>query len=155
MPAQPNKKGYFSFAGKRTPYPDLDVEKGEVVVSANDSQGSLSLIESYWLPNFSIWPHYHKIHSETFYILSGHVEWTIDGETHVMGPGDAVHIRPNTVHSVKVVGGEKMHSLWFNQPAGLEQKEYTSQILTPEQRNDPKVMERISREDDFYLPDAK
>jgi len=150
QPAQPKQKGYFSFAGKRTPYPDRNVEKGEVVVSADDSRGSLALIESYWLPNFAVKPHYHKIRSETFYVLSGHAEWTIDGETHVMGPGDAVHIRPNTVHSVRIVGGKKLHSLWFDQPVGIEPKQYASDNLTPEQQKDPKVIERLNRIDDFY-----
>jgi NIPSNAP/Cupin domain len=37
-------------------------------------------------------------------IVSGKVEWTIGGETRVVKGGDAVHIPPNTVHSVKVVG---------------------------------------------------
>lgn len=155
VPPQRKTGEYFSFTGKRTPYPGGDVEKGEIVVSANDSQGSLSLVESYWLPSFSAPLHYHKTHSETFYILSGHVEWTIGGETHVMGPGDAVHIRPNTVHGVKVVGGEKMHSLWFDQPAGMEEDPNAEANLTPEERNDPKRMEQMLLRDDFHPADAK
>jgi quercetin dioxygenase-like cupin family protein len=144
-----NAKGLFSFAGKRTPYIAPDIEKGEVLVSANDSQGSMSLIESYWLPDFSVPPHHHQAHSETFYIFSGHAEWTIGGETHVMGPGDAVHIRPNTVHSVKVVGGEKLHTLWFNQPAPLPESPSVTSDLTPEERNDSKFMKRIRERVDF------
>ena len=121
----------FSFKGKRTTFKERDVDNIEVVVSSADSEGRISVIESDWLPEFQVEPHYHKRHAETFYIISGNVEWTIGGETHVMGLGDAVHIPPNTVHSVKVVGGKKMHSLMIAEPGGYEEDSVYASSLRP------------------------
>ena len=135
----PAKNPYqrFSFAGKRPTFQEGSIDKIEVVTSAADSEGRISVIESDWLPDFKVEPHYHKRHAETFYIVSGNVEWTIGGETHVMGSGDAVHIPPNTVHSVKVVGGKKMHSLMITEPGGYEENAWNAATYTPEQRKDP------------------
>jgi quercetin dioxygenase-like cupin family protein len=141
---QPKKAGqHFSFTGKRPTFHETNIENIEVVVSAADSEGRMSLIESYWLPAFAVQPHYHKAHVETFYIISGKVEWTIGGETHVMGAGDAVHIPPNTVHSVKVL--EKMHSLMIYQNGGYEELAEAEAALTPEQRKDPKIQALLDK----------
>ena len=40
----------------------------------------------------------HATHCETFYFVSGEVEWTVGGESHRLKAGDAVYIPPNTVH---------------------------------------------------------
>jgi quercetin dioxygenase-like cupin family protein len=46
--------------------------------------------------------HYHKIKDETFYVLSGtlYLETEHEGnkETHLLHPGDIVHIKPNMLH---------------------------------------------------------
>jgi quercetin dioxygenase-like cupin family protein len=138
---------HFSVTGKRPTFHEDDIERIEVVVSGAASEGRVSLIESSWLPSFSVGSHYHKGHAETFYIISGRVEWTIGGETHVMGAGDAVHIPPNTVHSVRVV--ERMHSLMIYQPGGYEDQVAADGTFTPEQRTDPKIRALLDRIGDF------
>lgn len=139
---------HFSFTGKRPTFHEDNIEKIEVVVSAADSEGRMSLVESYWLPAFSVDSHYHKGHAETFYIISGKVEWTIGGITHAMGPGDAVHIPPNTVHSVKTL--ERMHSLMIYQNGGYEDQVAFEAALTPKQRKDPKIEALLTQIGDFH-----
>ena len=52
--------------------------------------------------------HYHKLKDETFYILSGAVEMTIEGETRVMVPGDVIHLAPYTKHTFKAIVHSKI-----------------------------------------------
>lgn len=139
---------HFSFAGKRPTFHEDYIDKIEVVVGGGDSEGRLSLVESIWTPKFSVPPHYHKLHAETFYIISGKVEWTIGGKTQIVGPGDAVHIPSNTVHSVRVI--ESMHSLMFYQPGGYEDQVALEGFYTAEQKKDPKIRAHVNTMTDFY-----
>jgi quercetin 2,3-dioxygenase len=147
--AQAPKKAtqHFSFAGKRPTFQEANIEKIEVVVGGADSEGHLSLVESIWTTKFSVTPHFHKLHGETFYIISGKVEWTIGGRTQVLGPGDAVHIPSNTLHSVRVL--ETMHSLMFYQPGGYEDQVTLEAFYTPAQQKDPKVRAHVNLMTDF------
>lgn len=143
----------FSFRGKRGGFKEASVENVEFVVSGADTEGRLSVIESNWLPSFAAPLHFHKKHTETFYIFSGKVEWTVNGETHVLGAGDAVHIPANTTHSVKVL--EKIHTLWISDPGGLEESLQGAEQYTEAERKDPRVMQRIQQAGDFHIPGAK
>ena len=147
---QPTKAAqHFSFAGKRPGFHEDNIDKIEIVVSSADSEGRMSLIESYWTPKFTARLHYHKTHAETFYIISGQVEWTVGGETHVLKAGDLVHIPPNTVHTVKVVGNESMHSLMIQQPGGYENEGPLENAFTAKEKKDPKVQAVITAGTDF------
>lgn len=141
---------HFSFKGQRPTFHEDKVENIEVIVSAADSEGHLSLIESDWTPEFQVRPHYHKAHHETFYIVSGQVEWTIGGQTRLMKAGDLVHIPPNTIHAVKVVGDEPMHSLMFFQPGGYEETYAIEAMLTRSQQRKKQFQDLIARVGDFY-----
>jgi quercetin dioxygenase-like cupin family protein len=141
---------YFSFSGKRPTFHEDNITKIEVAVTSDTSSGRQSVIESYWQPAFSVEPHFHKKHAETFFIISGQVEWTIGGETHVLNAGDAVHIPPNTVHSVKVVGGKDMHSLMIYEPGDYEGQVNYAATFTPEQRKDPKLRKQLNELSDFH-----
>lgn len=52
--------------------------------------------------------HSHDIADECFLILQGQCEFTIDGETAVLGPGQICFTRPGQKHEVRVVGDEPM-----------------------------------------------
>jgi pimeloyl-ACP methyl ester carboxylesterase/quercetin dioxygenase-like cupin family protein len=141
---------HFSLAGMRPTFVEADIEDIQVVVSSAASEGRLSLIESTWLPGFSVSPHYHTTHAETFYIVSGQAEWTIGGRTHVMNAGDLVHIPANTVHSVKVAGGRSMRSLMFFQPGGYEETAAIEASFTAQERTEPKVRQLLERLGDIH-----
>lgn len=53
--------------------------------------------------------HYHAKHFETFYLLAGEAEWTVNGETHKMKPGDAAYIPANALHSAMTLGTSPTH----------------------------------------------
>lgn len=153
--ATPSLAGpHFSFAGKRATFHEDNIDGIEVVVSGRESEGNMSLIESWWTPAFAVRPHYHTQHAETFYVISGQVEWNIGGEIHVLNAGDLVHIPANVTHSVKVVGKEKMHSLMFYQGGGYEEAVAAEAALTPKQKKDPKIQALLTTLTDFHPVDA-
>ncbi|MGC4027548.1 MAG: cupin domain-containing protein [Steroidobacteraceae bacterium] len=144
---------HFSFTGKRPTFKEEHV-KPEVVVSGADSEGSFSLSDEIWSPSFRVPAHYHKTHAETFYIVSGQVEWTVGGKTQLLKAGDLVHIPAYTVHGVKVVGNEDLRTVMVSQPGGFEEHMWFQESLTPEQLKDPRIRKQLAPLQDFYMPDA-
>lgn len=140
----------FSMSGKRPSFEEDGVTDVEVVVTKAQSEGRYSIMRSRWLATFQVPPHYHREHSETFYVLNGQVEWTVGDETHVLKSGDAVFIPPNTVHSVRVVGGQDMLTLMIYEPGGYEEQADYKMDFTPEELQDPAVIDRIRKKNDFH-----
>jgi quercetin dioxygenase-like cupin family protein len=69
------------------------------LVEADDSGGSVTVFEcrvpaSVQTPA----PHSHDAFEETIYGLEGVSTWTIDGQAHDIGPGDAVCIPRGSIH---------------------------------------------------------
>lgn len=143
---------YFSFVGKRRTFEEDGVTNVEVVVPNDKSEGRYNVITAQWNHDFQVQPHYHKTHSETFYVLDGQVEWTVGGETHVLNKGDAVYIPPNTVHSIRVVGGKPMQNLMIYEPGGYENQTDFRMNYTKEQLKDPEIQRRVRAAGDFNLP---
>lgn len=143
---------YFSFAGKRPTFVEDGVTNVEVVVPNDKSEGRYNIITAQWNADFQVQPHYHKHHSETFYVLDGEVEWTVGGETHILKKGDAVYIPPNTIHSIKVVGGKPIQNMMIYEPGGYEQQADFRMNYTAEELKDPEVKKRIRALGDFNLP---
>lgn len=44
--------------------------------------------------------HHHTVADEVYFVRSGQGRVRVDGETHAIGPGDAVIIRPGQAHKV-------------------------------------------------------
>lgn len=76
--------------------------------------------------------HTHDLGQEIFLILSGRCEFTIDGETEELGPGQMCIALVDQMHSVRVIGDEPMimylsvtphvqptHTYWDDQGAKL------------------------------------
>lgn len=146
---------YFSFAGKRPSFRQEGTTKSDVAVSSEASEGLFTLQDEIWYPTFEVGPHFHKTHHETFYVVSGRVEWTVGGETHAMGPGDSVHIPANTVHSVKVLDGKNAHMLMIYSPGGYEEHMAREEAYTLEQLKDPKIRDELRKLNDFNPVDKK
>jgi len=146
-----NSKHFFSMAGARSSFEEDGVADVEVVVTNTQSEGRYSIMYSRWLSTFQVPPHCHKTHSETFYVLDGQVEWTVDGEARVLNRGDAVFIPPNTAHSVRVVGGKDMLTLMIYEPGGYEDQADYKMNFTAEELEDPEVKDRIRKRGDFHV----
>jgi len=71
------------------------------------------------------------------------MEWIVDGETQLLGPGDLVYIPPNTLHAVKVLGEEDVHALMIFEPGGYEHGYWARAEMTEEQRRDPEAMRAL------------
>jgi len=69
------------------------------LVDAEDSGGSVTVFEC-GVPagaNVPV-PHSHDAFEETIYGLEGVTEWTVDGETRKVGPGESLCIKRGSVH---------------------------------------------------------
>lgn len=151
-PAQPSRHHFVKQgAGKIYKRDLLDTE---LKLSAPMTEGRFTYIDEVWFPGFKVGPHFHHSHAETFYILSGRVEWTVNGETHEMGPGDLVFIPPDTVHSTRVIGNENMRTLMIFQPGGHEIHLEDEQKYTAEQRATPEILELLRSHHDYNPTDA-
>lgn len=79
-------------------------EHGEVVyeffgTAAGGSQGH-SLAQIVVPPGKASLKHYHPVAEESYYILAGQGRLVIDGETTLVGPGDAAIILPRQIHQI-------------------------------------------------------
>jgi quercetin dioxygenase-like cupin family protein len=69
------------------------------LVEASESNGTVTVFECVVPPRAAMpAPHSHDEFEETIYGLQGTSTWTIDGETAVIGPGDAVCVPRGAVH---------------------------------------------------------
>ena len=141
-------KPVYSEHGKR-PKTSSATEKSEVALSSEDTEGRFTIQDEIWGPTMAVPPHFHKTHGEVFYLISGQLQWTVSGETHLLNPGDLQLVPPNSVHSVKVMGGKEAHVLFISSPGGYEQGEKANEMLTPEQRKDPKLSSILNMLSDY------
>ncbi len=49
---------------------------------------------------------------EVYFVLEGHVRWTVGAETFEAGPGTAVYTPPDTPHRMENLGGETVRAVW-------------------------------------------
>lgn len=69
------------------------------LIEGDESSGSVALFE-FTVPARARVPvaHSHDAYEETLYGLEGTLTWTVDGERHGVGPGEALCIRRGVVH---------------------------------------------------------
>lgn len=89
------------------------------LVSA-DTGGAFTLIETVADPSFGPPPHIHHRQDETFYVLEGSVEFSLDGRTFTAGVGSVVYLPKGHLHTHRAVGNGKARVLALYTPAGLE-----------------------------------
>lgn len=76
-----------------------------------------SLAEELLPPGQAVTPHFHGHTEEVYYIIEGTGEMRIGDETAEVGPGDAVYIPPNHVHSLRNTGDTPMRIVLVCGPA--------------------------------------
>ncbi len=68
------------------------------------------------LPGQTLSPHYHEQVEETFYILEGQADFTVDGATQTLQAGEAVRLEPTEKHAVVNSGSEPVKMVFIKSP---------------------------------------
>lgn len=90
---------------------------GEGPVKADRPE--LSLLEVTFDPGSGVDPHFHKGHSDSFYVLEGELEFRTADEVVSATPGTFVLSPPGVVHSFHNVGTEPARLLNLHTPGGF------------------------------------
>ena len=81
----------------------------------------LSLLEISFQPGGGVDPHFHKGHSDSFYVLEGEVEFHVGDEVVHATPGTFVLAPPNVVHWFRNVSDKPVKMLNLHTPGGFVQ----------------------------------
>ncbi|MBN8624480.1 MAG: cupin domain-containing protein [Planctomycetes bacterium] len=65
-------------------------------------------------------PHVHAREDESFYVIEGEITFTVDGTTHVAGPGGFAHLPIGSKHAFRNNGTATARMIISVFPAGLE-----------------------------------
>ncbi len=79
----------------------------------------LSLLETTFDPGSGVEPHFHKGHSDSFYVLEGALEFHVGDEIFTATPGSYVLAPPNVVHYFRNVGDTPARVLNLHTPGGF------------------------------------
>ena len=89
----------------------------ELLAHRNSCIRLQSLAEATLPPGKRTQRHYHAKTEEIYYLLSGQGRMEIDGETRLVGPGDAVAIPPGAWHQIETLGDDPLVFLCCCAPA--------------------------------------
>ena len=67
-------------------------------LTAAQTGGAIGMVEATVPPGGGPAPHIHERSDETFYVISGEVEFLLDGETFLVNPEDVVFVPRGVVH---------------------------------------------------------
>jgi quercetin dioxygenase-like cupin family protein len=81
----------------------------------------LNVFEIVFDPGRGVDPHFHKRHSDSFYVLEGEVEFHVGDEVVQGAPGTYVLAPPNVVHWFRNVSDEPVRMLNLHTPGGFAQ----------------------------------
>jgi quercetin dioxygenase-like cupin family protein len=81
----------------------------------------LTLLEVTFDPRSGVDPHFHKGHSDSFYVLEGELEFHVGDEVFRATEGAYVLAPPNAVHSFRNVGDKPARMLNLHTPGGFAQ----------------------------------
>ena len=90
------------------------------LLSGTQTGGLFTLLEAVVLPEAGPPTHAHNGEEETFFLLQGHMVFTVGGETYDAHPGSAIYVPRNVAHSFQNVGEGPAKMLFMFSPAGME-----------------------------------
>jgi quercetin dioxygenase-like cupin family protein len=76
----------------------------------------VSALEIAFDPSFEVPPHRHDDHADSFYVLEGEVEFTLEDEVVRAGPGTWVSAPPGTLHGFRNPGSGRARVLNVHAP---------------------------------------
>ena len=91
-----------------------------IMVSAEESDGTYSLMHWIVPPNAVAPPHIHENYEETFYLLSGELEFLIGNETTPVQAGDFIRAPKGTRHGYTNPSNQRVELLVGFTPGGME-----------------------------------
>ncbi|MGB1126285.1 MAG: cupin domain-containing protein [Phycisphaeraceae bacterium] len=90
-----------------------------LLATSEETNGAYALIEARVPPGGGPPPHTQS-DVELFYILSGEITFTVEGEDVTAGPGTSVRVEPGTVHAFKNNSTNDARMLIQTLPAGMD-----------------------------------
>ena len=81
----------------------------------------LSALEVVFDPGSGVDPHFHKAHSDSFYVLEGEAEFHVGDAVFTATPGSYVLAPPNVVHFFRNTSDEPVRMLNLHTPGGFAQ----------------------------------
>ncbi len=124
-----------------------------IVISNKQTNGAFSLIHGYEIQGLEPPPHTHTKEDESFYLLSGEIEFTVGEKLFNAKAGDWVFLPRNIQHSFQVKS-EKSEVLIHLSPGGfedyfIEMSEPAKEMVIPHRPEGPpdvqKIIETASR----------
>jgi quercetin dioxygenase-like cupin family protein len=118
-----------------------------VLVSSKDTNGAFSLIHGYEIQGLEPPPHTHTKEDESFYLLSGEIEYTVGNQIIAAKEGDWAFLPRNIQHSFKVLT-EKAEVLMHLSPGGfedyfIEMSEPAKEMVIPTKPQGPPNVQKI------------
>ncbi|GEM_PF-1694667 len=130
----------------------LPGERIEILLNAYQTEGRFTIMEfTFPVGSNSAPGHRHATHSETYLVLSGKMEWSVEGEVRILEAGDMIYVPPNSYHAARTLGDEPARTLFIFEPGGFELDVDRRNDLTEEQRNDPEFMQRFFESIDYHF----
>lgn len=124
-------------------------------IHGRDTNGVLSVVESYDTPGGGPPPHIHHREDETFQVLEGEYEFTVAGETILATAGTTLFAPRGIPHTYRCVGRKPGKLSVTLTPAGFENFfEQVGAMNPQEQLNIPRVIELGTKFGLEFLPPA-
>ena len=99
-----------------------------ILISSKDTNGAYSLIHGYEIKGLEPPPHVHTKEDESFYILDGEINYTVDEEVFNARRGDWIFLPRNVQHSFQVQSDQAEVIIQLS-PGGFE--EYFKEMSDP------------------------
>ena len=79
-------------------------DRGDRIITIKADLPQMSVLELSFDTTFSVAPHLHDDHVDSFYVLEGQVEFVVGDRTILAGPGTTVVAPPGTTHGFRNAG---------------------------------------------------
>lgn len=99
---------------------DVGGDRVRIVLDAAATGGALGIIEAEVLPGGGPPPHVHTREDETFHVLEGQIEFTVDGERHTVRAGGTAFAPRGIPHAYRNESAGKARMLVMLTPGGFE-----------------------------------
>jgi quercetin dioxygenase-like cupin family protein len=113
--------------------------------TGDDTNGALAVAEVTSSPELGPPPHIHRLADESFYILDGTWDFSLDGRKFSAGVGAFVYLPKGIVHTHQAGGGKPARALVIQSPAGVEK--FIAEAGNP--ATDPKIKPAPPRPEEF------